>query len=440
MKQEIDADIIVIGGGLAGTFSAIAAKRTNPEADVWLIERFGYLGGMATAGYVFPFMKYWGKNNGNDSKYKRLSGGLFQNMLERMHKKGYTEKKARRKNFYTRFDPMMMRCILDDMVLEAGVKILFNAIVNKVNYDNKPTEKLKKIQSIKIQTKAGEIEGNSKLFVDATGDADIIYHAKAEFEMGREKDGLVQPATMNFRIGNISILGAGRRHIGKKVREYKQNGNELTPRDDCLKFIGKSRKEMHFNQTRVAGYDFTDPFEMTEAEIEGRKQVDNFVQFLRNEIRGYKHSSVMNIASTLGVRESRRIIGEYQIKAEDLINGKLFDDRIALGNYSIDIHDPKGSAETEIVHFPKGHYYSIPYRATIPKGLKNVLVAGRPISSSHRAHSAIRIMPICSAIGHGVGVAMGLLTKEENKEKNNVRNIDIEQLQQTLRKQKAKID
>jgi FAD dependent oxidoreductase len=436
IPRQISTDLLVVGGGLAGTIAAIAAKRVNPKMTVWIVERYGFLGGMATAGYVFPLMHYSARN-GITGKWKRLTGGLLEEIMNEMHDLGYCEKKARTGDMYSRFDPMMLRCVLDTKAIDAGVKILFHALMNEVIVEGNDT--LKEVKKVILQTKRGAITFEPKMIIDASGDADVVFHAKGEYEVGREEDGLTQPSTLNFRIGNISRLAPPRIVITRQIKKEKQNGNPLTPRDDCLMFLGKNHKEFHFNQTRVPvteGTDFTDPFELTRAEIEGRIQAERFIRFLREKVRGYGNSSVMSMGSQIGIRETRRIIGEHILTAEEIVGCEIFDDRIAIGNYSIDVHDPKGTATTDIRRVPKGKWYSIPYRSLIPKGIKNVLVAGRPISADHVAHSAIRVMTITSPIGQGAGVAAALLWDKE-KSSYNVRDVDIKALQTELRNQKA---
>ncbi|MFX0098508.1 MAG: FAD-dependent oxidoreductase [Candidatus Hodarchaeota archaeon] len=438
--QDIRTDLLVAGGGLAGCFAAIAAKRTSPDITVWLVERYGFLGGMATAGYVFPFMRYYTGYTKDNPEPKRLIGGLFQEMNDLMHDNGYTEPKASVRDFYSRFDPVMIRCILDKMVKDAGVNLLFHGLVNQVNTESSGKDG-QKISSVTVQTKAGPIKFNPKVIIDSTGDADIIFHAGGKWEMGREEDGLVQPATLNFRIGNIdpdhcvpAFNGFYRREIAEKAMEEKKAGNPLTPRDDCLMFFA-GNNQYHFNQTRVAGFDFTDPFDRSKAEIEGRAQAERYIKFLRDKIEGYENSTVVGMGAELGVRESRRIIGEYVFTEEDLMGCKKFDGRIALGNYPVDIHDPKGSATTDIRRIPEGDWYTIPYLSLVPKGLVNALVAGRPISSTHVAHSAMRVMPICSAIGHAAGVAAGLiLSRFPNIA---LKEVPVGEIQKTLRSQGA---
>ncbi|MHA1340708.1 MAG: FAD-dependent oxidoreductase [Promethearchaeota archaeon] len=460
--NQINCDIAVVGGGLAGTFAAIAAKRIDKKLNVWLIERYGFLGGMATAGYVYPFMRYYTKAGNGKGKYKRLIGGLFKEMMDEMKKRNYCEKIAPGFQFYSRFDPMLLRCVLDDMVLKEGINVLYHTLVNKVSIEilgknnsqntsqgqNTSQSQNDTIDDIIIkglyaQTKIGQIEIKPKFVIDATGDADIIYHAGGEFKYGREDDGLVQPATLNFRLHNIGFLfiKPSRRFITRKIIKYKEKGYKLTPRDDCLAFTTPNSGELHFNQTRVSGFNFLDPFDMTKAEIEGRKQAENFIRFLRKHIIGFKKSAVSAFGTQLGIRESRRIVGEYILNENDLLSCVLFEDRIAIGNYPIDIHDPMGSAQTEIKRIPEGKFYSIPFRSLVPKGIRNMLIAGRPISATHRAHSAIRVMPICSAIGHAAGIAAALFCKKfkqiSNKEEIDIRKIPINQIQHLLRQQGA---
>ena len=432
MKDTIDTDVLVAGGGLAGCLAAIGCKRTNQGARVFLVERYGFLGGMATSGYVFPYMRY--STRLSSGERKRLVGGLFQEMNERLVKGGYMQ--DARNPFPARFDPAMMRCVLDEMVLDAGVDLLFHGMINHVD-TAVGQESAINVQSATIQTKAGSITANAQYFIDATGDADIVFHAGGEWVMGREEDGLVQPGTLNFRIGNISAIAESRGNIRKKTKAEKHAGNLLTPRDDCLAFDA-GHHQLHFNQTRVHGFDFTDPFDMTNAEIEGRAQAKRYIQFLRNKVMGYKHSTVVGLGTQLGIRESRRIVGEYVLTEQDLLDCVEFPDRIALGNYNIDIHDPKGTASTEIKRIPEGKWYSIPYRSLVPKGIKNMLIAGRPISTTHVAHSAIRVLPICSAIGHAAGVAVGLSMKETRPV--SFKDIAVDDIQRVLRTQGAVLE
>jgi hypothetical protein len=416
---------MVAGGGLAGCLAAIAARRVNPNANVFLIERYGFLGGMATAGYVFPYMGY------SAGGRKRLCGGLFKELNDHMVAAGYMQ--DARRECPQRFDPMMLRCILDEMVLDAGVHVLFHGLVNAVAIE-KPRDGMTRVKEIVVQTKAGTTYASARYFIDSSGDADVVFHAGGKVEMGRVGDGLVQPATLNFRMGQLGVFKPGRMVIAMKVKEEKARGNPLTPRNDCLAFDAGSGR-LHFNQTRVAGFDFTDPASMTAAEIEGRKQARRFIDFLRAKVPGFKHAVVEGLGTQLGIRETRRIVGEHVLTEEELLGCVQFPDRIGLGNYPVDIHDPKGSATTDIRRLPEGKWYSIPYRSLVPKDISNVLVAGRPISATHVAHSAIRVMPICSVIGHAAGVAVGLASKHESPIA--MKDVPVNEIQAVLRQQGA---
>jgi hypothetical protein len=431
--DRTDADIMVSGGGLAGCLAAIAAKRVNTKASVFLVERYGFLGGMATAGYVFPYMRYSTRVPGQ-ARQKRLCGGLFKELNDRMVGAGYMHDV--RNEFPARFDPSMLRCILDEMVIEAGVRVMFHGLVNRVKSTTTQDGALK-VESVDVQTKAGTIHGTARFFIDATGDADVVFHAGGEVRVGRDGDGLVQPATLNFRVGHLGLLRPGRKQIAKMVKEEKARGNPLTPRDDCLAFDAGSGR-LHFNQTRVAGFDFTDPAAMTTAEIEGRKQARRFIDFLRGKVPGFGHAVVEGLGTQLGVRETRRIVGEHLLTEQELLGCVQFPDRIALGNYPVDIHDPKGSASTDIRRIPDGTWYSIPYRALVPKGLSNVLVAGRPISTTHVAHSAIRVMPICAVIGHAAGVATGMASRLDTPLA--MKDVPVGEIQCVLRRQGAVLE
>ncbi len=433
MADRIDADVLVPGGGLAGCLAAIAAKRVNPKARVFLVERYGFLGGMATAGYVFPYMRYSTRVPGQ-VRPKRLSGGLFKELNDRMADAGYVQDSWN--EFPARFDPAMLRCILDEMILEAGVDVLFHGLVNRV-VAKTAQGGVARVESVDVQTKAGTAMATARYFIDATGDADIVFHAGGEVQKGRDGDGLVQPATLNFRMGHVGRFQLGRRQITKKIKEEKAKGNPLTPRDNCLAFdAGNCR--LHFNQTRVAGFDFTDPIAMSAAEIEGRKQARRFIDFLHSKVPGFKHAVVEGLGTQLGIRETRRIVGEHVLTEQELLGCEQFPDRIALGNYPVDIHDPKGSASTDIRRIPEGKWYSIPYRSIVPKRLANVLVAGRPISATHVAHSAIRVMPICAVIGHAAGVAVGLASKRDVPVA--MKDVPVDEIQGVLRQQDAVLE
>ncbi|GAB4324683.1 MAG: FAD-dependent oxidoreductase [Promethearchaeota archaeon] len=451
MRQKIarvETDALVVGGGLAGCLAAVAVKRTLPSARVWLVERNGFLGGMATAGLVYPFMRYW-RRDPETGRYQLLSGGLFWELVEFLAAQGHVERDPAA-GFPTRFDPYALRWVLDDLVLGAGVELLLHALVNRVDA-NGPV-----VESCVAQTKAGPVEFHPRVVVDASGDADVAFHAGADVVVGRESDGLVQPATLNFRVANVDcwedgkpvdddvatrwVLPLERRVVTEKIAEAKARGDPLTPRDDCLMFLGSNATERHFNQTRVAGFDFTDPLQATAAEVEGRRQVARFFSFLRQEVPGFERAVLSGVGFTLGVRETRRVVGLHVLTEEELARGVLFEDRVALASYPVDVHDPAGGPTTDVRPFPPGHYYSVPFGCLVPRGLSNVLVAGRPISTTHVAHSATRVMPTCATLGHAAGVAAALYLATPRLYSSQVAALEAGAVQRVLREQGAVLE
>ncbi|MFW5976816.1 MAG: FAD-dependent oxidoreductase [Bacillota bacterium] len=396
--MEKKYDLVIGGGGLSGIAAALAAKR-NGVKDVLLIERYGFFGGMATAGLVNPFMPFW-KTGKTRNKNNQLVFGIFQEILDRL-----TEFNAAKQESNWIFDPEIMKIVLNKMIKESGIDILLHSYIEGVKKINK------KITSVRVANKSGVYSINSNLFVDATGDADIAYMAGVPCEKGRKKDGFCQPMTMNFRVANVdkSKMPTSEQ-INRKYEAAKAAGKINNPREDVLKFNTLKDDVIHFNTTRIVKKDATDAVDLTEAETRVREQIWEMYQFLKNEIPGFKNSYIQQTATEIGVRESRRIVGKYVLTKKDVVSGKKFSDSIAYCSYNIDIHNPAGTG-TEFAYLDKGDYYGIPYRSLLPKDVNNLLVVGRPISSTHAAHASLRIMPTCTAIGEAAGVAMALSYK-----------------------------
>ncbi|MFW6269120.1 MAG: FAD-dependent oxidoreductase [Bacillota bacterium] len=393
MKRSYD--VIVGGGGLSGVAAAIAAKRKGVE-DVLLIERYGFLGGMATSGLVNPFMPFW-RTGTKRNKKNQLVFGIFQEILDRL-----SQLNGARQEGNWMFDPEIMKIVLNKMIQESGVDILLHSYIEGLTKEND------NIVNIRVANKSGVYSLNGDLIIDATGDADIAYMAGVPCEKGREKDGFSQPMTMNFRLANVDkskIPPAD--EINDKYEKAKAAGKINNPREDVLKFDTLRDDVVHFNTTRIIKKDATDAEDLTQAETEVREQVWEMFRFLKNEISGFENSYIQQTAPQIGVRESRRIVGTYILTKEDVVSGKKFDDSIAYCSYNIDIHNPAGTG-TEFAHLEKGDYYGIPYRSLLPKYVDNLLIVGRPISSTHAAHASLRIMPTCTAIGEAAGVAVAI--------------------------------
>ena len=420
-------DLIVAGGGLTGVAAAVAAAREG--LSVLLIEKSGCLGGAMSNSLVYPFMKYWTDEESGERKW--LSSGLFREMRHRLN--GYLRPAS-----HLDYSPEYFKFVLDDMVQEAGVDVLFQVSLFRVHTEGR------KVTGVSLATKAGELVVEADFFVDATGDGDLFAFAGCDFQLGREADGLCQPMTTCFRIAGIQpdALAGGypslKAAMNEAYKAWREQGKIQNPREDVLVFRIPSLGPdvLHFNSTRVIKLDPTDPFALSQAEMQGRRQVRELLDFLKeNQFEAFKNAYIVSCAVNIGVRESRKLKGEHILTADELIACTMFEDAIALGNYDIDIHNPAGTG-TSHRRFPAGEYYSIPYRSLLPKEFDNLLVGGRCISATHEAQASIRIMPICTTTGQAAGTAIAAAVKTGA----NTHTVDVKTVQQMLRNAGAAIE
>lgn len=398
MKLRDSYDVIVCGGGLAGVAAAVAARREG--ASVLLIEKYGYLGGMATAGLVNPFMKYWERVEGDKADHSRTANaGLFAALLKEIDCFGGMH--PNRVTFHEEY----LKVALDRMVLRRGVDLLFHTRVCGVERGDAGT-----IRRVRLANAAGLADRKAAVFVDATGNADLSALAGFGFAVGREEDGACQPMTLCFRLAGVDWARWDRKTASAAWNEWQKQGRVKNRREDILVFPHPIPGFMHFNSTRILGRQAMDPEGMTDVELEGREQVLELHAFLKARVPGFERSEIAQVAAETGVRESRRILGDYVLTADDILSARKFPDSIARGAYEIDIHNPAGSG-TVLRMIPEKDHYTIPLRCLVPRGADNLIVGGRPISSTHEAHSAFRVMPIAMNIGEAAGIAAGLAAR-----------------------------
>lgn len=408
-------DLIVVGGGFAGVCAAIEAAKKGVQ--VLLVEKYNCLGGAAANCLVMPFMNYYTKIPNTDKK-EYLTGDLFIEILKEIEQLGGM------KGISFDFDEEIIKLVLNRMCIKYGVNLLFNTVVTDAVCQNK------KIISVNAFGKSKKLELFADYYIDATGDGELSALAGCAYTLGREKDSLCQPMTLCFRMSGVD-KDKFRKNWGKinpLYNEYKKKGLIKNPREDVLILSNFNDGVLHFNTTRIVKKNPIDPFEVTQAEIEAREQAFEILDFLKNNIEGFENAKILSTALQIGIRESRKIHGEYTLTVDDLKNLARFEDAIAVANYDIDIHNPEG-AGTSHYYFKEGEWYEIPYRCLVPKGMHNLLVAGRCISSTHEAQASYRIMPFCAEIGHAAGAAVSV-AKQNHCELNN---IDIKKLQTILR-------
>jgi len=416
---SLSAEVIVCGGGPAGLCAAVAAAQEG--ADTLLIERYGFLGGMATAGLINPFMPYY-------TGGEQIIEGLFQQIIDRLDAAGGW---SHRQDEWARdaFDPEIMKLVAQDMVEEAGVRLRLHTMVVDASSENGH------VGQVLLASKSGLEGAEATIFIDATGDGDVAARAGVPYEQGRPEDGLTQPMTLMFRMTGVDEERMPpREEINALYDQAKAAADIDNPRENVLWFYTTRCGEIHFNTTRVVKRDGTSAADLTAAELEARRQVKQMVKFLTDKVPGFANAYLSATGTQIGVRESRRILGEYVMTAEDVLGARKFADGIVRGCYDIDIHSPSGTG-TIIKRLPAGESYDIPYRCLCPRGFDNLLVAGRPISATHEAHSSLRVMPIAAAVGEAAGTAAAMCIAQEQS----VTAVDVAALRQRLRERGANI-
>lgn len=392
-------DVVVVGSGPSGICAAVSAARMG--ARTALVERYGVLGGNLTVGAVAPIL-------GSVSK-----GTMRDELVERLGVPGCDRVGATQQCH----DFEKAKRVLVDFVHEAGVTIYLQTPVVDVIMDGD------RVDGVVISTKTGLKVLRAKAFVDASGDGDVAYYAGAEYQMGREGDSLVQPVTLMFTvqgveedalkcIGEIDYV----QYKGERFLDYTTrlcNEGHLPPNAASVRLFGTLIPgERLVNTTQANGIFAVNSEDVAKAEVDLRNQIDMVVEFLRRFVDGYQNCYVKSTAETLGVRETRRFIGEYILEDNDLRNGRRFEDVVVhKASFLVDIHNPTGSGQAEEVEEDVVPY-DIPLRCLIPKRIDGLVLSGRCISGTHRAHASYRVMSICMAIGEASGVAAALAAKK----------------------------
>lgn len=413
-------DLVVVGGGFAGAGAALSAAREGLK--VLLLEKGNCLGGAAAQCLVFPFMRYWTTNPETKERIW-LSSGILGEIVAEMKKLGFMEDDQH-------FMEEGLKLVLNRMLLSAGVELLFHSKITQAQVEDGV------VKAVTVTNPSGLESYAADYFIDATGNGDLSVLCGAPWHLGREKDQLCQPMTLCFRMAPVDMkkFAEEKPAVQALYKQYQQEGKIKNIREDVLAFHHPHSGVLHLNSTRIVKLNPVNAQDVTKAEIEAREQAFELYYFLKENFESCRDSQLTATAMEIGVRESRMIEGDYLLTQEDLVNCVKFPDSICTGNYDIDIHNPEGSG-TSHYYFAPGTYYTIPYRCLTPKNTKNLLVAGRCISSTHEAQASYRIMPICCCLGQAAGTAAALAKKGNCM----VREIAVDQLQALLREQGAMI-
>jgi len=420
-------DVIVLGGGPSGALAAMCSAACG--AKTLLVEKAPFLGGSLTSMGVGPMMSFHNKAG------RQLVLGWPQKVVNRLMARGASPGHISDSITYcstvTPFDSEALKQELEGMVLENGGTILFHTQLAAVESSDGH------VDSVILCHKGGLTRERAKVFVDATGDADFAARAGVPFRRGRDSDSAMQPMTMNLKVGNVDSAkvrayaeanpaefwfldgpeeGIRKLKASPRVslggfrslwKAAKDRGEVDVPRGDVLFFETATPGVYIVNTSRIQGLDATNPYELSRAETEGRRQCRQIFEFLKNHAPGFENSFVVGTGPQIGVRETRHVEGLYTLTAEDLANEVDFSDPAAAGGYPIDIHSPTGD-NTESVHLRNDIAYKIPMRSLLVHEPDNVVFVGRGISATHEAAAAFRVTPIAMAIGQAGGTLAAL--------------------------------
>lgn len=446
-------DVLVVGGGISGTMAAIAASRNH--AKTLLIEQYGFLGGMLTTAGVGPMMTF---HAGDQQIIQGITGELIDRLVAKGKSPGHIPDTTGYTYSVTPFDAEGMKHELELMALESGVELLYHTILADVTVEGE------RLNQVTVCNKAGLNEFTATVFVDATGDADLSAWAGVTCINGQETTPVFQPMTMNMKMAQVDIdkiaaymetypdefprhrdkqtlsalRDAPRASVAGFVKTFdaaKRQGKITFQREDILFFETNNPGEVIVNTTRIHQLDPTNPWDLTRAEIEGRKQVRELEQFLRQSVPGFEQAILISSGPRIGVRSSRQIQGLYTLTRDDVLTSRTFEDVIAHNGYPIDIHSSKGEG-TQTEFLPWGAFYSIPYRCLINSRVHNLITVGRCISATFEAQAALRTTPGVGAIGHAGGVAASLAARQQVS----CSQVNVKEIQQILRQQQAYLE
>ncbi|HEY6450840.1 MAG TPA: FAD-dependent oxidoreductase [Candidatus Cybelea sp.] len=436
-----DFDVLVVGGGNAGCAAAIAAARHG--AQTLLVERYGFLGGTATAAMVGPWMTF-------HSGAERIVGGIAEEIVERLMRKGASPGHLPDSSDYvatiTPFDPEVHKALLLEMMREAGVKLLLHAYFLSAEVDDET------VAGASFATIGGMRTYRGTVVIDATADALVAASAGVPTQQGDDR-GRVQPATLIFRLSHVE-LGKTAEYVRAHPEEMRsslparertaasltavaglyslwqrarEEGIVDVPRELVSFFISPYPDEVTVNMTRVVDIDPLDPDDLTRAEVESRLQAMQLLEFFRRCVPGFENARIAGTGTQVGIRESRRIVGRYTLTREDVLHARKFDDAVARSAYPIDVHNPAGSGTTTERLAP-GESYEIPYRVLVPVNREQLLVAGRCISTTHEALASTRLTPTVMTLGQAAGTAAALACARRER----VGDIDTRELRAQL--------
>ncbi|MGH8019437.1 MAG: FAD-dependent oxidoreductase [Opitutaceae bacterium] len=402
------ADVLVIGGGSAGCCAALAA-RAEGVASVLLVERYGFLGGTSTQ-MLDTFYGFFTPGG----QPRKVVGGLPDRVVDALDAAGAV---FLRPNTYgagtgVNYNPERLKLLWDELLAEAGVRVLLHATLVAAEQNAAGC-----IRGVVVATKRGFLRIGARRFIDASGDADLCHLAGIPCEKAGEHEP-AQTLTTTFRMSNVDLAAyaaaGGKKMLMERMVAAVERGTHPLPRKSGSLHEMNAQGCISTVAVRVSDIDATDPEQLTRAEQEGRRQAFVYERFFRECVPGFAAANIIALSHHIGVRETRRVYGEYRLTKEDCLCVARFDDRVLLCGAPIEDHRaaPGGAQETAWAYVPGGQAYDVPYRTLVPRGRDELWVAGRCFSATHDAHASCRSMAQTMAMGQAAGTAAALSLAE----------------------------
>ncbi len=402
-------DVVVLGGGPAGIAAAAAAARHGSKT--LLVERYGFLGGMGTAAGVTNFCGLHANVRGTVQQVVHSIADELLNGIRALG--GLSEPHAlfNGKTAAQAYDNAAYKVAADELVTGAGVQLLFHALAVGV-----VMESPQRVAALLLETKSGRVAVKARTFIDCSGDGDLAAFAGVPFEKGVDGREMMYPSTM-FRVNGVDPIRAGEawNHVTGWMADAASRGQHFSRKGPILR-PQKNPQEWRANVTQLANadgtpVDGTNAEQLSAAEIDGRRQSVDFFRFLRAHAPGFENAYLLDIAPQVGIRETRRVLGEYQLTEDDVLNCLSFDDSIGVNGWMIEEHvagDVKFVFQHRLGEPEVRGYNQLPYRMLLPKQVGNLLVAGRCASMTHMGQSAARVSGACFVMGQAAGTAAAL--------------------------------